>query len=74
MRASLLFLACCAAHAQQAPFSIDQVLSAPFPSELTAGPDGCAWASNARGVHNLLYAARPDYKPRALTAYTSDDG
>ncbi len=59
----------------QAPFTIDQVLSAPFPYNLTAGPNGkIAWISNARGVRNVLVAAPPDYQPRPVTSYTADDG
>jgi len=74
MRSIVFLVACCALHAQQAPFSIDQVLSAPFPTEMTAGPNGFAWVSNARGVRNVMYAAAPDYRARAVTAYTADDG
>jgi dipeptidyl aminopeptidase/acylaminoacyl peptidase len=74
MRSALLLLACCAAQAQQAPFTIDQVLSAPFPSDLTGGPNAFAWVSNARGVRNVMVAAPPDYRARAVTAYTADDG
>lgn len=74
MRLAIALLACCAAHAQQAPFSIEQVLSAPFPTELTAGPRGFAWVSDARGVRNVMYAAAPQFQARALTAYSADDG
>lgn len=65
----------CAA-AQTVPFTLDQVLGAPFPSELTAAPMGgkIAWVSNARGVRNILIAEPPAYQPRQLTAYTQDDG
>src|SRR5215475_13367847 len=64
------------AGAQQPSFTLDQVLSAAFPTELTASPSGAkvAWVSNARGVRNILVAEAPEYRARAITAYTNDDG
>lgn len=58
------------------PFTLEQVLSAPFPSDLTAAPTGgrVAWVQNARGVRNLWVAVPPDYRGKAVTAYTKDDG
>ena len=60
----------------QQPFTIEQVMSAPFPDELTAAPAGgaVAWVSNARGVRNIWVAAPPDYAGRVVTAYAGDDG
>jgi dipeptidyl aminopeptidase/acylaminoacyl peptidase len=62
--------------AQKEPFTIEQVMSAPFPSELVATPAGgmVAWVFDARGVRNIWVAGPPDYKARALTAYDADDG
>jgi dipeptidyl aminopeptidase/acylaminoacyl peptidase len=64
------------ASAQSASFTLDQVLSAAFPSELTAAPTGgkAAWVSNTKGVRNILVAAPPQYRARKVTAYTQDDG
>ena len=61
---------------QKQPFTLEQVMSAPFPSELVAAPvDGTvAWVFDARGVRNMWVAAPPGYKARALTSYTVDDG
>jgi dipeptidyl aminopeptidase/acylaminoacyl peptidase len=72
--AALALVSC--ALAQTPPFSIDQVLGAAFPYELTAAPSGgrVAWVSNARGVRNILVAEPPDYRARKVTAYTQDDG
>ena len=58
------------------PFTIDEVLSAAFPTELTAAPSGgkVAWVSNARGVRNILVAGSPAYQARKITNYTQDDG
>src|SRR5881392_1129282 len=62
--------------AQQSGFTLDQVMSAPFPDELTAAPSGgaVAWVFNTRGARNIWVAAPPDYGGRAVTAYTDDDG
>jgi len=72
---SALAVALCAC-AQQAPFTLDQVLGAPFPSELTAASSGgrVAWVSNLRGVRNIMVAEGPRYRARKITAYADDDG
>jgi dipeptidyl aminopeptidase/acylaminoacyl peptidase len=56
--------------------TLEQYLSAPFASELTAAPGGgrVVWLLNERGARNLWVAAAPDYKGRRLTAYKEDDG
>src|SRR5262245_66370246 len=70
---ALLFIAV-AAHGAQ--FSLEDVMSAPFTSELIAAPANgrLAWAANAEGVRNIWVADGPDYKPRQLTKYDADDG
>ena len=67
---------CALAAAQQKDFTLEQVMSAPFPSELVASPAGgkVAWVFDARGVRNIWVAEPPDYKGRPLTSYTADDG
>ena len=57
-------------------FTLEQVLSAPFPSEMTAAPGGgaVAWILNERGARNVWYAAAPDFKGVRLTSWTADDG
>ena len=74
MRLLAVPLLCCSAAAQQ--FTLDQILSAPFPSELAASPTGgkVAWVSNAKGVRNIRVAGPPGYQPRNITSYTEDDG
>ena len=59
-----------------APFTIEQVKSYPFPTELAAAPTGSriAWALDERGRRNLWAAEGPDFRPRRLTAYDQDDG
>ncbi|HEY8020334.1 MAG TPA: prolyl oligopeptidase family serine peptidase, partial [Thermoanaerobaculia bacterium] len=57
-------------------FTLEQVMSAPFVSGLTAAPSGgrIAWVAEVRGVRNVWVAAPPDYRARALTRYSADDG
>src|SRR5205814_8974468 len=61
--------------AQQASFTLDQVMSPPVPDELVAAPRGgaVAWVVNARGARNLWVAAPPDYRGQAVTSYAADD-
>ena len=62
--------------ADRPAFTIDQVMSAPFASGLTAAPEGSriAWVFNRSGVRNIWAAEGPDYKGRQVTGYTADDG
>jgi dipeptidyl aminopeptidase/acylaminoacyl peptidase len=63
----------------QKPFTLEQVLNAPFPTELTAAPakGRVAWVFNAQGRRNLWVAepaADGSYKSRQITSFTEDDG
>ncbi len=57
-------------------FTLDQVLSAPFPTDLTAAPGSgaVAWVFNDRGARNVWVAEPPDYRGRRLTDFMEDDG
>jgi len=57
-------------------FSLAQVLSAPFASDLAAGPDGrrIAWIGAVDGRRNVYVAEAPAWEARQLTRYTADDG
>jgi dipeptidyl aminopeptidase/acylaminoacyl peptidase len=61
---------------QPGPFSVEQILSAPFPSELVASPSGArvAWVFDDRGVRNVWVAEGPAFAGRRLTTYQHDDG
>ena len=61
---------------QQGGFTIEQVMSSPFPSELIAAPTGerIAWAFNAEGKRNIWVADGPDFKARQLTQFNEDTG
>jgi dipeptidyl aminopeptidase/acylaminoacyl peptidase len=83
MRSRGLLAAACtilhvAAHAQPAApaFTLDQVLSFPFPDNLVASPTGSriAWTFNERGARNVFVADGPAFQPRRITPYTVDDG
>ena len=58
----------------QQKFTLEQVMSAPFPNNLaTAEHSGrIAWVFNARGVRNVWVADAPDFKARQVTKYTDD--
>jgi dipeptidyl aminopeptidase/acylaminoacyl peptidase len=48
----------------------------PYPTELTAAPKGerIAWAMDEEGRRNIYVAEGPDYTPRKLTDFLTDDG
>ncbi|MGH8164841.1 MAG: TolB family protein, partial [Rhodanobacteraceae bacterium] len=57
-------------------FSLNQVLSYPFPDALVAAPSGhgIAYVLNERGVRSLWYASGPNDAPRMLWSSKTDDG
>jgi len=61
---------------QEAPFTLEDVLSAPLPTELVAANAGdrVAWVFNQEGSRNVWVAAAPDWRGRPLTSYAGDDG
>jgi len=71
---SLIFLGSNKAHSQS--FTLESVLSYPFPTELTSSPKGSriAWAMNEKGLRNVYVAEGPEFNPRRLTAFNKDDG
>lgn len=76
----LLLIFAAGAAAKPHPFTLEQVMSAPFPTELTAAPSGAkvAWVFNARGSRNVWVAEAPSEEgrlvARQLTSYSGDDG
>ncbi|MGD0761311.1 MAG: prolyl oligopeptidase family serine peptidase [Candidatus Sulfotelmatobacter sp.] len=71
-------LACTTIARAQSSFTLEQVMSSPFPSELTASAHGgrVAWVFDAKGVRNVWVADGPDFvhTARQLSHYTADDG
>ena len=59
----------------QQPFSVKDVMSAPYALGLTASPVGArfAWIENAEGVRNIWVAGAGE-AARQVTHYTDDDG
>src|SRR5215469_2315382 len=60
----------------QKSFTIEQILSAPFPSDLTAAKSSnrVAWAFDQQGKRNIWVAEGPGFAARQLTKYNEDDG
>ncbi|HLI18869.1 MAG TPA: prolyl oligopeptidase family serine peptidase [Rhodanobacteraceae bacterium] len=69
-------MASSAAPAPQVGFTLEQVLSYPFPQDLTAAHDGnyIAWVINQDGVRNVWIAEAPGFAPRQVTHFSADDG
>src|SRR5581483_4726532 len=59
-----------------ASFSLEQVLSSPFPSGLVAAKHAnrVAWVFELKGVRNVWVADAPNFDARQLTHYSADDG
>ena len=57
-------------------FTIEQVLSAPFPSGLTSAARAprVAWIFDNKGERNIWVADAPDFVPRQVTHYKGDEG
>ncbi|MGH9704854.1 MAG: prolyl oligopeptidase family serine peptidase [Candidatus Acidiferrales bacterium] len=65
--------------ASKSAFTIEQALSAPFPTDLVAAPakNRVAWVFNSQGRRNIWIAepsSSGSFKSRPLTSYTEDDG
>ncbi|MGA9713160.1 MAG: prolyl oligopeptidase family serine peptidase, partial [Candidatus Sulfotelmatobacter sp.] len=62
----------------QSAFTVEQVTSSPFPTNLVAAAHGSrvAWVFDAKGVRNVWIADGPDFAhtARAVTHYDADDG
>ena len=56
-------------------FTIPQVMSAPFPTELVVSPrGGVAWTADAQGRKNVWVAAAPDWHGHPITLWNDDTG
>ncbi|MDH4271139.1 MAG: prolyl oligopeptidase family serine peptidase [Candidatus Aminicenantes bacterium] len=56
-------------------FTLEEVLSAPYPMDLVAAKDvdRIAWVFNIEGAKNIWTAAGPDFVPVNLTGYVRDE-
>ena len=66
----------CSAQTAAGGFTLEQVLSSPFPNNLVAAEHAgrIAWVFNAKGVRNVWVADAPGFEARQVTRYTADDG
>ena len=73
---AILIVCSAALAAPTKSFTLEQIMSAPFPTDLTAAPKGgtVAWVLDQNGARNIWVAEAPDYKGRRLTNYRDDDG
>ncbi|HVH71190.1 MAG TPA: DPP IV N-terminal domain-containing protein, partial [Candidatus Dormibacteraeota bacterium] len=57
-------------------FTVEQVMSSPFPDNLTvaARAPRVAWVFDAKGVRNVWVADAPGFDARQVTHYSDDDG
>ncbi|MGZ4872318.1 MAG: S9 family peptidase, partial [Candidatus Angelobacter sp.] len=62
--------------AQKPSFTLEQVMSSPFPTALTsaARANRIAWVFDSRGERNVWVADAPDFAARQVTHYQGDDG
>ena len=62
--------------AQRSSFTVEQVMSAPFPSDLVAAEQSprVAWVFYNKGESNVWVADAPNFAARQLTHYQGDDG
>ena len=83
MRSRILLLAVAAVFVVSIPawpqsVTLEQLMSSPFPSALTAAKQGSrvAWVFNAKGERNIWVADGPAFAQtaRLVTHYTGDDG
>lgn len=69
-------LVAASAVAQNKPFSLQQILSSPFPTNLVSSRQSgrIAWVFSQRGEHNIWVADAPAFEARQVTHYQGDDG
>jgi dipeptidyl aminopeptidase/acylaminoacyl peptidase len=73
--AAVLLIVMPRANAQK-PFTLEQVMSAPFPANLTSAKQNnrVAWTLNQAGRRNIWVAEGPGFTARQITKYNQDDG
>jgi dipeptidyl aminopeptidase/acylaminoacyl peptidase len=70
------FAVFCSAQGAPPSFSLEQVLSSPFPTNLVAAEHSgrIAWVFAAKGGRNVWVADAPNFEARQVTHYLGDDG
>ena len=76
LAAVALMLLCARGISALGSLTLEQILSAPFNSNLVAAKsvNRIAWASNQRGKRDIWIAEGPSFAARQLTSYQQDDG
>ncbi len=71
-----LSLLCTAQWLSAQSYSLDEILGAPYCTNLVASPDGhqIAWQVQEKGIRSLYKASEPSWDPTLLYASRSDDG
>ena len=73
-----VMLGCTTPVSAQSPFTLEQIMSSPFPGGLVAATHGSrvAWVFDANGIRNVWIADGPDFihSARQVTHFTADDG
>jgi dipeptidyl aminopeptidase/acylaminoacyl peptidase len=66
----------CSAQTTPHAFSLEQVMSSPFPTNLVAADHAgrIAWVFSTRGERNVWIADAPNFEARQVTHYVGDDG
>jgi dipeptidyl aminopeptidase/acylaminoacyl peptidase len=72
----VLLAVCLPTPALAAGFTLEQVMSSPFPSNLVAASRSgrVAWVFDAKGARNVWVADAPNFTARQVTHYAGDDG
>jgi dipeptidyl aminopeptidase/acylaminoacyl peptidase len=73
---ALAVVLCGVAAASAASFTLEQVMSSPFPSNLVAAAHSgrVAWVFDAKGARNIWIADAPGFAAHQVTSYAGDDG
>src|SRR6476620_3651786 len=73
---SFAVLCICTLSVSAQSFTLEQIMSSPFPSDLVTSKRGdkLAWAFDAEGKRNIWIAEAPGFAARQLTHYDKDDG
>jgi dipeptidyl aminopeptidase/acylaminoacyl peptidase len=66
----------CATAGAQKPFTLEQIMDAPFPSDLTSAKSSnrVAWVFDQQGKRNIWVAEAPGFAAHQITKYNEDDG
>jgi dipeptidyl aminopeptidase/acylaminoacyl peptidase len=72
----LILISTASSIAQNPGFTVEQVMSSPFPTALTsaAKANRIAWVFDSKGERNIWVADAPDFAGRQITHYQGDDG